>query len=150
MITEDSCPRNHWHFIHLSARIYLMTLISSFKGAHLHVHVPEGATPKDGPSAGCTITTALLSLATGTPARHNLAMTGELSLTGKVLPVGGIKEKLIAAKRAGADCICLPAENRKDFDDLQDYIKEGLDVHFCTTYEQVRSLVPVCITACFL
>ena len=67
-------------------------------------------------------------------------MTGELSLTGKVLPVGGIKEKLIAAKRAGADCICLPAENRKDFDDLQEYIKDGLDVHFCTNYEEVRDV----------
>lgn len=110
---------------------------SFFEGAHIHIHVPEGATPKDGPSAGCTITTALLSLATGTPVRHNLAMTGELSLTGKVLPVGGIKEKLIAAKRAGADCICLPVDNRKDYDDLQDYIKEGLNVNFCTTYEEV-------------
>ena len=108
------------------------------QGAHIHLHVPEGATPKDGPSAGCTITTALLSLATGTPARHDLAMTGELSLTGKVLPVGGIKEKMIAAKRAGANCICLPAENRKDFDDLQDYIREELEVHFCSTYDQVR------------
>lgn len=108
-----------------------------FEGAHIHIHVPEGATPKDGPSAGCTITTALISLATGTPARHNLAMTGELSLTGKVLPVGGIKEKLIAAKRAGADCICLPVDNKKDYDDLQDYIKEGLNVNFCSTYEEV-------------
>ena len=103
------------------------------------MHVPEGATPKDGPSAGCTIATALISLATGTPARNNLAMTGELSLTGKVLPVGGIKEKIIAAKRAGADCICLPAENRKDFDDLQDYIKQDLTIHFCSSYDQVRT-----------
>lgn len=108
-----------------------------FEGAHIHIHVPEGATPKDGPSAGCTIATALISLATGTPVRHNLAMTGELSLTGKVLPVGGIKEKLIAAKRAGADCICLPVDNRKDYDDLQEYIKEGLSVHFCSTYDEV-------------
>ena len=109
------------------------------QGAQIHVHVPEGATPKDGPSAGCTIATALISLATGTPARDNLAMTGELSLTGKVLPVGGIKEKIIAAKRAGADCICLPAENRKDFDDLQDYIKQDLTIHFCSSYDQVRT-----------
>jgi len=108
-----------------------------FDGAHIHLHVPEGATPKDGPSAGCTITTALVSLATGTAARHDLAMTGELSLTGKVLPVGGIKEKVIAAKRAGAKIVCLPSENRKDFDDLQDYIKTDIEVHFCANFEDV-------------
>ena len=123
--------------------MYSLKPTSILQGAHIHIHVPEGATPKDGPSAGCTITTALLSLATGTPVRHNLAMTGELSLTGKVLPVGGIKEKLIAAKRAGADCICLPVDNRKDYDDLQDYIKEGLNVNFCTTYEEVSSVSSV-------
>ncbi|KAL1252011.1 hypothetical protein QQF64_019807 [Cirrhinus molitorella] len=96
-------------------------------GSHIHLHVPEGATPKDGPSAGCTIITALLSLATNTPARQNVAMTGEVSLTGKILPVGGIKEKTIAAKRAGVTCIILPAENRKDFSDLAEYITEGLE-----------------------
>merc|ERR1740128_1230159 len=85
-----------------------------FSNAHVHVHVPEGATPKDGPSAGCTIVTALLSLASKQPIRQNFAMTGEVSLTGKVLPVGGIKEKIIAAKRVGVDCVVLPAENRKD------------------------------------
>lgn len=104
---------------------------------HLHLHVPEGATPKDGPSAGCTIVTALLSLATGRPVRQNLAMTGELSLTGKILPVGGIKEKTIAAKRAGVTCILLPAENKKDFSDLPEYITEGLEVHFVDHYSQI-------------
>ncbi|CAB1332276.1 unnamed protein product [Coregonus sp. 'balchen'] len=96
-----------------------------FSGSHLHLHVPEGATPKDGPSAGCTIVTALLSLATNTPVRENLAMTGEVSLTGKILPVGGIKEKTIAVKRAGVTCMILPAEN-KDFSDLPEFITEGL------------------------
>lgn len=105
--------------------------------SHLHLHVPEGATPKDGPSAGCTIVTALLSLAMDRPVRHNLAMTGEVSLTGKILPVGGIKEKTIAAKRAGVTCIILPAENKKDFYDLAAFITEGLEVHFVEHYREI-------------
>ncbi|ERE72787.1 putative lon protease like protein [Cricetulus griseus] len=105
--------------------------------SHIHLHVPEGATPKDGPSAGCTIVTALLSLALGQPVLQNLAMTGEVSLTGKVLPVGGIKEKTIAAKRAGVTCIVLPAENRKDFADLAPFITEGLEVHFVEHYRDI-------------
>jgi len=109
--------------------------------AHVHVHVPEGATPKDGPSAGCTIVTALLSLATKEPIRQNFAMTGEVSLTGKVLPVGGIKEKIIAAKRVGVDCVILPAENRKDFDDLASFITEGLEVHFVSEYREIYPIV---------
>ncbi|XP_037530667.1 lon protease homolog, mitochondrial [Nematolebias whitei] len=109
--------------------------------SHLHLHVPEGATPKDGPSAGCTIVTALLSLATNRSVRQNVAMTGEVSLTGKVLPVGGIKEKTIAARRAGVTCIILPAENKKDFSDLPDYITEGLEVHFVDHYNQIYPIV---------
>lgn len=105
--------------------------------SHIHLHVPEGATPKDGPSAGCTIVTALLSLALGQPVLQNLAMTGEVSLTGKVLPVGGIKEKTIAAKRAGVTCIILPAENRKDYSDLAPFITEGLEVHFVEHYRDI-------------
>ncbi|XP_036898542.1 lon protease homolog, mitochondrial [Sturnira hondurensis] len=105
--------------------------------SHIHLHVPEGATPKDGPSAGCTIVTALLSLAMDRPVRQNLAMTGEVSLTGKILPVGGIKEKTIAAKRAGVTCIILPAENKKDFYDLAAFITEGLEVHFVDHYRQI-------------
>uniref|UniRef100_A0A8C4MXC5 Lon protease homolog, mitochondrial n=1 Tax=Equus asinus asinus TaxID=83772 RepID=A0A8C4MXC5_EQUAS len=105
--------------------------------SHIHLHVPEGATPKDGPSAGCTIVTALLSLAMDRPVRQNLAMTGEVSLTGKILPVGGIKEKTIAAKRAGVTCVVLPAENRKDFFDLAPFITEGLEVHFVEHYRDI-------------
>ncbi|XP_004441321.1 PREDICTED: lon protease homolog, mitochondrial [Ceratotherium simum simum] len=105
--------------------------------SHVHLHVPEGATPKDGPSAGCTIVTALLSLAMDQPVRQNLAMTGEVSLTGKILPVGGIKEKTIAAKRAGVTCIVLPAENKKDFYDLAAFITEGLEVHFVEHYRDI-------------
>ncbi|XP_072938242.1 lon protease homolog, mitochondrial isoform X1 [Epargyreus clarus] len=104
--------------------------------SHLHVHVPEGATPKDGPSAGVTLATALLSLALSRRVRA-LAMTGELSLTGKVLPVGGIKEKIIAAKRVGMKCVILPEENRRDFDDLPSFIKDDIDIHFVNTYDDV-------------
>lgn len=110
------------------------------QAAHIHLHVPEGATPKDGPSAGCTIVTALLSLMLNTPVRQNFAMTGEVSLTGKVLPVGGIKEKCIAAKRVGVNCIVLPGENKKDYADLPTYITDGLDVHFVDHYEEVFKL----------
>ena len=105
-----------------------------------HLHVPEGATPKDGPSAGVTIVTALLSLARDTPIRRNLAMTGELSLRGKVLPVGGIKEKVIAAKRAGVKTVILPADNRKDWDDLTDLIKADVDIHFAENYDEVYKI----------
>ncbi|XP_049962381.1 lon protease homolog, mitochondrial-like [Schistocerca serialis cubense] len=109
--------------------------------SHLHLHVPEGATPKDGPSAGCTIVTALISLAKNTPVRQDVAMTGEVSLTGKILPVGGIKEKTIAAKRAGVKCIILPDENKKDFNDLAKYITDGLEVHFVNHYRDVFPIV---------
>ncbi|XP_011305208.1 lon protease homolog, mitochondrial isoform X2 [Fopius arisanus] len=105
--------------------------------SHLHLHVPEGATPKDGPSAGVTIAIALVSLAKNQPIRQDVAMTGELSLIGKVLPVGGIKEKTIAAKRVGVKCIILPEENKKDFNDLAKYITDGLEVHFASTFEDV-------------
>nr|XP_032514792.1 lon protease homolog, mitochondrial [Danaus plexippus plexippus] len=108
--------------------------------SHLHLHVPEGATPKDGPSAGVTIATALLSLALQRPA-NTLAMTGELTLTGRVLPVGGIKEKIIAAKRVGVTCVILPEDNRRDFDDLPSFIRDGIDVHFVNVYDDVFKIV---------
>ncbi|CAL1284783.1 unnamed protein product [Larinioides sclopetarius] len=109
--------------------------------AHLHLHVPEGAVPKDGPSAGCTMVSALLSLALNKPIKQNTAMTGEISLTGKVLPVGGIKEKSIAAKRVGVTCLIMPAENKKDFADLPKFITDGLDVHFVENYKDVYDII---------
>eukprot|EP00604_Paraphysomonas_vestita_P002956 CAMPEP_0174820794 /NCGR_PEP_ID=MMETSP1107-20130205/4839_1 /TAXON_ID=36770 /ORGANISM="Paraphysomonas vestita, Strain GFlagA" /LENGTH=502 /DNA_ID=CAMNT_0016036799 /DNA_START=1081 /DNA_END=2586 /DNA_ORIENTATION=+ len=96
-----------------------------FQRSHIHIHVPEGAVEKDGPSAGVAMATALTSLALNTPVRSKLAMTGELSLTGKVMPVGGIKEKILAARRSGADTIILPAANQRDFDELPKYVKES-------------------------
>jgi Lon-like ATP-dependent protease len=108
-----------------------------FGEAAIHVHVPAGATPKDGPSAGVTLATALLSLALGTPAAPDLAMTGEVTLTGRLLPVGGIKEKVIAAKRAGVRRVALPAANRRDWDELAPEVREGLTPSFHTTYGSV-------------
>lgn len=107
----------------------------------IHVHVPEGATPKDGPSAGCTLVSALLSLALNRPLIQDVAMTGEVSLTGKILPVGGIKEKVIAAKRVGVKTVILPYDNMKDFNELQDFIKEGLKVHFVKNYQDVYNII---------
>jgi len=108
-----------------------------YETAQIHMHVPEGAVKKDGPSAGCAMTTALLSLALNRPIADGVAMTGEISLTGMVLPVGGIREKTIAAKTARVTKLILPYSNKRDFDELQDYIKSGLDVTFAQTYDDV-------------
>jgi Lon-like ATP-dependent protease len=108
--------------------------------ASLHLHVPEGATPKDGPSAGCTMVTALLSLAMDRPAVADLAMTGEISLTGKVLPVGGIREKLMAARRAGANKVILPQDNSKDVEELPDHALKGLEIFYAREYKDVFAI----------
>ena len=108
-----------------------------FDSHFIHLHVPAGATPKDGPSAGVTMTTALLSMIMNKPVRKKLGMTGELSLTGQVLPIGGVKEKTIASRRAGLKVLIFPSENKKDFEDLPDYLREGLEVHFVKTYPDV-------------
>lgn len=106
----------------------------------VHLHIPAGATPKDGPSAGITMALALFSLATGRPLRDDVAMTGELSLTGKVLPIGGVKEKTIAARRVGIHRLILPLDNKRDFDELQDYIKEGITVHYVDYFDDVLKI----------
>jgi len=112
-----------------------------FDKTDIHMHVPEGATPKDGPSAGIAMVTSMLSLALAKPIRNDLAMTGEVSLTGKVLAVGGIKEKIMGGRRAGIKSIILPNANRRDYDEIPDYLKEGLDVHFAENYETVYETV---------
>ena len=112
-----------------------------FDEAFVHLHVPEGATPKDGPSAGITMATALLSLAKNEKITRPLAMTGELTLTGQVLPVGGIREKVIAAKRAGLTELLLPHANQPDYERLPDYVKAGLSVHFVKHYKDVAKRV---------
>ena len=108
-----------------------------FDQAFLHLHVPAGATPKDGPSAGVTMATALLSLARGQRVKRPMAMTGELTLTGHVFPVGGIREKVIAARRAKIKELILPEANRGDFEELPDHIREGVTVHFVTRFQEV-------------
>ena len=106
----------------------------------IHIHVPEGATPKDGPSAGITITTALLSLAFAKPVIRDLAMTGEISLTGKVLPIGGLKEKIVAAKREGVRTVILPKDNEHDWEELNEILKQNMTAHFVEEYAQVYKI----------
>ncbi|MFT5701365.1 MAG: ATP-dependent Lon protease [Desulforhopalus sp.] len=106
----------------------------------IHLHVPAGATPKDGPSAGITMACSLYSIVTGIPVRGNLAMTGELTLTGMVMPIGGVKEKMIASKRAKVKEVLLPKDNQEDFELLPDHIKEGLTAYFVSNFEEVRKL----------
>jgi len=108
-----------------------------FDNHFVHLHVPAGATPKDGPSAGVTIATALISMISGKPVKSKLGMTGELTLTGRVLPIGGVKEKTIAARRAGLKMLIFPEANRKDFLELPDYLQEGIEVHFASEYRDV-------------
>jgi len=104
-----------------------------FDNYNIHIHVPEGAVPKDGPSAGITMTTSLVSALTQRRVRHNLAMTGEITLRGKVLPVGGIKEKILAAKRAGITDIILCEDNRKDIEEIDEMYLRGLSFHYVVT-----------------
>ena len=100
----------------------------SFDKKDIHVHVPEGATPKDGPSAGVAMVTGIVSVMTGIPARRDVAMTGEITLRGRVLPIGGLKEKLLAASRGGMKTVLIPEENAKDLVEISESIKKGLDI----------------------
>jgi ATP-dependent Lon protease len=111
-----------------------------FKEKDFHLHIPAGGIPKDGPSAGITMATALYSLLTGRRAKHKLAMTGELSLIGKVLPVGGIKEKILAARRAGIQTLILPTLNEKDLIEVPAYALKGLSIHYVNHIEEVFNL----------
>src|SRR6202022_2732170 len=115
-----------------------------FEGKTIHVHVPAGAIPKDGPSAGVTMVTALASLATGRCVRSHLAMTGEITLRGKVLPVGGIKEKVLAAHRAGIRTVILPKRNERDLEDLTAELRQEMEFVLVESAEEVlaRALEP--------
>ena len=108
-----------------------------YKKKDFHIHIPEGAVPKDGPSAGITMATALLSAVTHTPVRADLAMTGEVTLRGRVLPIGGLKEKILAAKMAEVKTVLVPKENEKDIEEIAAEIKEGLEIVFVETMEEV-------------
>ena len=100
----------------------------SFEKKDVHVHVPEGATPKDGPSAGIAMMTSLVSALTGIPVRKDIAMTGEITLRGRILPIGGLKEKLLAALRAGIKTVLIPSENEKDLEEIPSNVKEGIKI----------------------
>jgi ATP-dependent Lon protease len=108
---------------------------------NVHIHVPEGATPKDGPSAGITIFTALASVLLNKPVNNNIAMTGEITLRGKVLPVGGIKEKILAARRSNIKTIVLSEENRKDIGEIESRYTNDLTFHFIKEMKEVLPIV---------
>ncbi len=108
-----------------------------FKENDFHLHIPEGAVPKDGPSAGVTMATALFSAITDRKVRSDLAMTGEITLRGRVLPVGGLKEKILAAKMAGIKEVLVPFENKKDIEEISQEIKEGLTITHVKTMKEV-------------
>jgi ATP-dependent Lon protease len=120
-----------------------------FEKRDIHVHVPEGATPKDGPSAGIAMVTSIVSVLTGIPVRRDLAMTGEVTLRGRVLPIGGLKEKLLAALRGGLKTVLIPEENEKDLAEIPDNVKKGLEIIPVSSADQVlkyaliRPLIPI-------
>jgi ATP-dependent Lon protease len=123
--------------------------VGELKDRGVHLHVPAGAVPKDGPSAGVTMTTALASLLSGRPVRSDVAMTGEVSLTGRVLPIGGVKQKLLAAHRAGITTVLIPARNEPDLDDVPEAVRSALTVHPVSDVREVLELAlePAAATA---
>jgi ATP-dependent Lon protease len=125
-----------WSYLHSNVARYAKDK-EFFLKQEVHIHIPEGATPKDGPSAGITMVTSLMSLLLKEPVLENLAMTGEITLTGKVLPIGGLKEKLIAARRSKIKVLIFPKENLRDYDELPAYLKKDLKVHFVDHYDEV-------------
>jgi ATP-dependent Lon protease len=113
---------------------------NAFEHRTFHLHVPSGAIPKDGPSAGITMTTALASLVTGRPVKANVGMTGEVTLQGRVLPIGGVKQKLLAAHRAGLTDVLIPADNEPDLDDVPEQVRADLHVHPVKDVREVLEL----------
>jgi ATP-dependent Lon protease len=110
-----------------------------FDKKDIHVHVPEGATPKDGPSAGVAMCTSIVSALTGIPVHRDLAMTGEITLRGRILPIGGLKEKLLAALRGGIKTVLIPKDNEKDLAEIPDNVKRGLKIIPADTVDEILS-----------
>jgi ATP-dependent Lon protease len=126
---------------YLRSRAHLFGLPRDFyRHLDIHVHVPEGAIPKDGPSAGITIATAIASALTGIPVRCDIAMTGEITLRGRVFPIGGLKEKLLAAHRHGIFEAVLPRDNEKDLPDIPENIRKEMRLHFVETMDEVLKI----------
>jgi ATP-dependent Lon protease len=125
-----------WSYLHSAIQRYCPGF-SFFDKVQVHIHIPEGATPKDGPSAGITMVTALLSLLTNKHVVEDLGMTGELTLTGRILPIGGVKEKLVAARRSGLKSLIFPKDNSRDLDELSEEIKKGIKIHLVDHYDEV-------------
>lgn len=128
-----------WSYLHSAVHKYAPNN-TFFEKSQVHIHIPEGATPKDGPSAGITMVTSLISLLTNTPILDNLGMTGELTLTGRILAIGGVKEKLIAARRSGLKILIFPKDNVRDCDELSEDLKKGLTLHFVEHYDEVFNI----------
>jgi ATP-dependent Lon protease len=128
-----------WSYLHASSAKYAPRK-PFFVRSGVHLHIPQGATPKDGPSAGVTMVTALLSLLLEKPIINNLAMTGELTLSGRVLAIGGVKEKLVAAKREGMRTLIVPKDNMRDIDELASHIKKGMSIHFVDHYDEIFNI----------
>ncbi|MEJ6541072.1 MAG: magnesium chelatase domain-containing protein, partial [Halioglobus sp.] len=123
------------------SRSQMLGIPANYHESHdVHIHVPEGATPKDGPSAGVAMCTALVSVLTSIPVRSDVAMTGEITLRGEVLPIGGLKEKLLAARRGGIKTVIIPKENERDLKEVPDNIKEDLDIRPVKWIDEVLTL----------
>jgi ATP-dependent Lon protease len=116
---------------------------TTFEKKDIHVHVPEGATPKDGPSAGVAMMTSIVSVLTGIPVRRDVAMTGEITLRGRVLPIGGLKEKLLAALRGGIKTVIIPKDNEKDLAEIPDNVKRGMSIIAANSVDDVLKVALV-------
>ena len=129
-----------WSLLPLKIQNKIIKDANNKKSFGIHIHCPDAATPKDGPSAGITMATALTSAIAGIPVRQDVAMTGEISLRGRVLPIGGLKEKILAAKQAGITTVIIPEKNRKDIAKIPDEIKNGIEIRPVSDAEEVLKI----------
>jgi len=128
------------------SRSQMLGIPANYHEKHdIHIHVPEGATPKDGPSAGVAMCTAIVSVLTKIPVRADVAMTGEITLRGEVLPIGGLKEKLLAARRGGIKTVIIPKENERDLQEVPDNIKEHLEIRPVKWIDEVLDIALECM-----